>query len=293
VRASIVACLLALAACAGGTQPGDPCSFERGCDGDQVCDMTAPGGPVCLAGSGDVDGDGIDNSNDFCHHLAGGAYDEDLDGIGDECDRCPVGKPTGQTESDGDDVDSPCDPDPRTPGHRIALFNGFNAVAPGSGAWTFEGGEAIMTPIAPATTEQIVVALPVPSNRLAILASYRIDRLVSGTTAADAGLVGITRLPLGVIAISCGSSRSATAGDQLRLETNNGVNTKIASDLFDPASLYRIAQQVEGGTASCALIGDRETAALQGNTNGEAMNEVGFYARGATVRFAYLLVVQR
>jgi hypothetical protein len=294
VRGSLLASLLALAACGGGgTQPGDRCSLENGCDADQICDMTAPGGPVCLAGTGDVDGDGIENSKDFCQHLAGGAHDEDIDGIGDDCDRCPIGLPPAQPELDSDDVDSPCDPDPGTPGHKIVLFDGFNAIAPGAAAWKFQGGEAIMTPVAPAMLEQIVVPLTTPSNRIAILASYRIDRIADGATTADAGVVGVSQLPLGTTVARCGGSRTATAGDRLRLETNNGVNTKIASDLFDPASLYRVAEQLEGGTANCALIGDKETAVLQGNTNGEEMNRVGVYARGATARFAYVLVIGR
>jgi hypothetical protein len=293
VRGSIFACLIALGCTGGGTRPGDPCSLERTCADDQVCDMTAPGGAVCIGAAGDVDGDGLDNGRDFCQHQAGGAFDEDSDGIGDECDRCPIGEPPGQAESDGDDVDSPCDPDPRTPGHRIALFDGFNALAPGAGAWRYEAGDAIMTPSSALAIEQIVVPLALASNRMAILSSYRLGQIVSGTTVADVGVVGINELPMGSTEIKCGSTRSAGGGDQLQLETNAGVNTRVATDLFDPTSAYRLAEQLEGGVANCALVGARESAALQGATNGDAMNQVGIYARGATVRFAYLLVIQR
>src|ERR1700704_2572980 len=113
--------LAALVACGGGTQPGDPCSAKAPCDKGQICDMTATGGPECLEGSGDIDGDGIPNDKDFCEHMAGGAFDEDGDGIGDECDRCPIAKPPDKPDPDGDDVDSPCDPDPRMAGDKIVL----------------------------------------------------------------------------------------------------------------------------------------------------------------------------
>lgn len=255
--------------------------------------MTAPGGPVCLEGSGDIDGDGIENSKDFCEHLAGGSYDEDLDGFGDECDACPIGKPPAAPESDNDGVDGPCDPDPRTPGHKIVLFNGFNAPLSGIGAaWKIQGGAAIMTPTTPGAMEQLVVPLPMQSTHMAILAAYRIDRIADGASAADAGVAGINELPLGTTSIECGSSR-IFGGDQLRLDINDSVNTKIASNLFNPAGLYRLVEQLEGGTANCAVAGDSEGAVLQGNFTGEAMNRVAIYARGATARFGYLLVVER
>src|SRR4051812_8018727 len=137
-----------IAACGTvGTHVGDPCTAKNTCDDGQVCDLTSPGGPICLDGDADEDGDGIPNRKDFCLHLTGGAFDEDGDGIGDECDACPIGKPPASAEADGDGVDSPCDPDPRTAGDKIVLFNGFNGPLP-TGAtmtagWQIVGGEAV------------------------------------------------------------------------------------------------------------------------------------------------------
>src|SRR5689334_12121302 len=239
--------LLAVAAC-GGTQPGDPCSQKAPCDNGQVCDMTAPGGPECLDAGGDLDGDGIPNDKDFCEHLAGGAFDEDGDGIGDECDACPIAPPPARPDPDGDAVDSPCDPDPRTAGDKIVLFNGFNAALPASwtatAAWKVQGGEAIMTPVTIDTVEALSAPLTQQSSHTVIFASYRIDRVAGAT--ADAGVAGVDRLPLGTTAMTCGATRSGSI-DQLRVATNASSNTRLAMNLFDPAGLYQLTEQLEGG----------------------------------------------
>src|ERR1043165_5666863 len=105
-----------LAACGATTttQIGGPGDASSKCDDGQVCDRTATGGAVCIDAGGDLDNDGIPNAKDFCQHLAGGANDEDGDGIGDECDACPIAKPPATAETDGDGGDAPCDPDPKT-----------------------------------------------------------------------------------------------------------------------------------------------------------------------------------
>jgi len=297
VRSIIVTALAAaLVACtSGGTKPGDTCSSKAPCSGGQVCDLTNPGGAVCLDSAGDVDGDGIPNGKDFCNHLAGGAFDEDGDGFGDECDACPTSKPPTKPDADGDMVDSPCDPDSTTAGDKIAVFNGFNTALPtgwtASAGWKVTGGEAVMTPTNPATVEQLTVHLAVPSTHVSILAAYRVDSVAATAAMSDAGVIGQNVLPQGTTIVSCGANRAT--GDALRLVTNAGSNLKQAMNLFDPAGVYRLAQQLDGATVNCALVGDHETAADQASSNGDSMSEVGLYARGATVRFQYLLVIQR
>jgi hypothetical protein len=258
--------------------------------------MTAPGGAICIDGDGDLDGDGIVNAKDFCEHMPGGAYDEDGDGIGDDCDACPIAKPPATPDPDGDGVDSPCDPDPRTPGDKIVLFNGFNAPLPANwtagAAWQVRGGEAVMTPTNPDTVEQVVAPLPASSIHMAILAGYRIDSVAPGATEARAGVVGIDRRPAGTTILSCTGTRSGTT-DTLLLETDAASNSKAATNLFDPAALYRIAEQIEGANTNCALISDKETSAVQAMSLGNTMSQVGVSARGATTRFTYLLVVAR
>ena len=268
---------------------------DRTCDDGQICDQTAPGGMVCLDANGDVDGDGIPNGKDFCEHMAGGDHDEDGDGIGDECDPCPIAKTTG-TESDGDGVDGVCDPNPTKPGDKIVLFNGFNAALPGSWTatpgWKVQGGEAIMTPTNASTVEQITIPLPVPSSHMTIQVGYRVDSLASIGGNADAGVTAANDLPMGGGAIQCVGSRTGPL-DEIVLTTDAGMTTKEQMNLFNPASLYRLGAQLDGTTASCAMISDKETGAVQGPTPGLDMTKIGLYARGATVRVADILVTEK
>lgn len=298
MRGSILTTTLsvALVACGGGgTQPGDSCDSTNPCSKGQVCDLTDPGGPACLDGSGDLDGDGIPNDKDHCEHLAGGAYDEDGDGIGDDCDACPIAKPPATAEADSDGVDAPCDPDPKTPGDHIVLFQGFNAPLPGtwmaSAGWKVMGGEAIMTPGATNAIEQLTVPVT-PSAHMATFASYRIDQVTAGATNADVAVTATDRLPLGVTTIICGGSRVGTT-DLLRVQTGATENNAMAMNLFDPASRYGLLEQIDGGKANCAVTSTKDNNAVSSDTTGESMNEVGLYARSATARFAYVLVVQR
>lgn len=296
MRGSILVTTLVtmLVACGGGSQPGDSCDANTPCSAGQICDMTDPAGPACLSASGDLDGDGITNDKDFCEHLAGGAFDEDVDGIGDECDACPIGKPPAVAETDGDGVDSPCDPNPTMPGDKILLFNGFNAPLPttwkASAAWQVMGGTAVMTPTDATATEQANVPIA-GSAHMAIFTAYRIDRVAAGATLADAAVIGINRLPAGVTSAACGGSRNGT--DQLQLTTDSGSSSKPFTNLFNAAGLYRVLEQIEGATANCALVADDGTGAVQAPASGNAMTEAGLFARGATARFSYLLVVSR
>ena len=119
--------LLAIALAGCGSTLDKPCSLDSPCDDGQVCDATAPMGAVCISADGDLDGDGLTNDKDFCHHAPGGAFDEDEDGIGDDCDSCPIAAPRATADPDGDAVESPCDPEPTEPGEEIVFFDGFGA----------------------------------------------------------------------------------------------------------------------------------------------------------------------
>jgi hypothetical protein len=275
------------------THAGGPCKSDRSCDSGQICDQTDPSGPVCLDVNGDLDGDGIANGKDFCEHLAGGAFDEDGDGIGDECDLCPIAKPPAKSESDGDAVDAPCDPDSSKAGDKIVLFNGFNAMPANlPNGWTVQGGEAIFTPPDPSAVGKLSFTVAVPSNHMAIQIAYRIDSVAAGVTQAYAGVRSSLSLPSPPTPIDCVGSRLGPM-DQLVLTTDAGNATSELMNLFNPASLYRLGEQLDGATAQCALVSDKETGVVQEATAGSAMNEVSLIARGATVRFAYLLLTQR
>jgi hypothetical protein len=286
---------LLLGGCTGGGS-GGPCSYTEGCGDGEVCDFTAVEGARCVGADGDEDGDGLPNSKDFCQHEMGGAFDEDLDYIGDDCDRCPIAPPAATPDADGDEVDSPCDPDSTQPGDRIVVFDGFNGGAlpmnwKATAGWTFQGGEARVTPATPTDVATLTAPLSLVSTKVAILAKYRVDRVETGATESAASVIGVDRRPAGATTITCGGSRVGT--DRLVLDTGISGAIDNMDALFDSANEYRVALKLEGAAAQCALISGNETGAAQAASNGEAMSEAGLSARGATIRFSYLLAVQR
>jgi hypothetical protein len=295
---TLSATLLACGATTTTTQIGGPCDASNRCDSGQVCDRTAEGGAVCIDASGDLDKDGIPNDKDLCQHLAGGTNDEDGDGIGDECDLCPISPPPSQRDPDGDAVDSPCDPDTRTPGDKILLFNGLNAAMSSAEAdWKFQNGEAVVTPSAPDKVEQLVFPLATATNHMTIYAAYRIDGVAHGAAQADAAIASATAaLPMGASRVQCGGSRSGGSDALLLKSDSSGASdqsTKPVTNVFNSASRYRLLQQLDGATAFCALAGDGEanSGAIQLTTDGSTPSQVVLYARGATVRFSYILVI--
>jgi hypothetical protein len=289
-----------LTACGASTSPsthiGGACDANNKCDDGQICDRTNPGGQMCIDANGDIDGDGIPNGKDFCQHMAGGANDEDGDGIGDECDACPIAAP-GAADADGDAVAAPCDPDTRTPGDRILLFNGFNTAVAGAGpAWKFQNGEAVVTAGAGAV-EQLQFPLIATSPHLAIFAGYQIDAASTTAPTADAGVGSKTVLPLGMSAIQCGGSRAGGSDQVLLFQTDANMgqtlSSKTLATAFDPATKYRVVQQIDGASTNCAVATATmaNSGATQLATDGTTPTNVVLYARGATVRFSYILVV--
>lgn len=293
--------VLALAGCslAGCSDVASgPCSATDPCGGGNVCDLTAPEGPVCVDPDGDEDGDGLPNDRDFCQHQAGGQFDEDLDGLGDDCDACPIAAPPATPDPDGDALDSPCDPDPTVAGDQLVVFSGFNEpTLPASwklttpAAWVIRGGELVVT--APATgLESLTAPLTLTSNHMAVFSRYRIDATDATASENAASVIAVDRRPAGLSVVSCGGSRTGGT-DRLLLDTDTANQAEDFDSLFDPAGLYRLAARVSNAQAACAMIANVETGAVQASTSGQSMTEAGLSARGATVRFSYLLAVQR
>lgn len=290
--------LVACGATTTTTHVGGPCDASNKCDSGQICDRTNPDGQVCVDASGDMDGDGIPNGKDFCQHMAGGANDEDGDGIGDDCDACPIAPPPAQAEADGDAVTAPCDPDTRTPGDKIVLFNGFNAAIDKAGAdWKFQNGEAIVTPSDPTAVEQLVLPLATVSNHLAIFTQYQIDAASNIATTADAGVGSKSNLLVDMTVVQCGGSRASGTDQVLLFQIDNRGGTtqsgKMLTTAFNPTTKYRVVQQLDGAMANCAVAGTStaESGATQLQTDGSTPTQVVLYARGATVRFSYILAV--
>ncbi len=298
MRTAIVG-LTFLVGCGSGAEIGAPCSLDNpDCGDGAVCNLSAPdGNTTCIDAGGDIDKDGLRNDKDFCNNGPGGQYDEDGDGIGDDCDRCPIARPLATPDSDNDAVDAPCDPDSSTDGDEIALFEGFNSgMMPDGwkavGTWQFKLGEVVGTPPDPATLATLTGPLPLLTTHVAALASYRIDGVDMAATTSYVGVSTIDRRPAGVSAVSCGGQRAGGA-DSLLLDTDTGAAPKPFTNLFDQASRYRVAEKLDGITAACSMIADNEQGAVQQSTGGNAPSEGSVFARGATARFQYLLVVQR
>jgi hypothetical protein len=285
-----------------GVTLGGPCSLDEQCAEGGVCDYSAAD-PICIDAAADPDGDGIPNSMDHCPNGPGGMYDEDHDGIGDDCDRCPIAPPPAVPDADGDAVDSPCDPDPKTAGDTILLFEGFNAPldttvwnASTPDAWTVEGGELVVR-LGAVPTEDFMSTNVNPAANLAVETSYRVDKLeASATTHLVAAGARDTR-PAGVASFECGVVHSDVGGaeDVVDLETNQGANShSVALTAFDSARLYRAAASSTGTTVGCTVIGDNmPVGTVQGSITPDALGQVSLAARAVTARYQWLLVVGR
>ena len=288
--------LILLLGC-GGAETGGSCSIEDAdCGSGAICDLSSGAPPKCIDNDGDLDDDGLTNGKDFCHNGPGGAFDEDGDGIGNECDRCPIAAPLPTADADTDMVDAPCDPDSSLDGDQIVLFEGFNAGMPANwkaiGTWDFRGGEVIGTPPDAQMMASLTGPLPLTTTKMAVLGSYRVDRVDMTASSSYIGVTAIDRRPAGISAVSCGGQRAGGV-DSLLLDTDTGAAPKPFANLFDTASRYRVAERLEGITAACSMIADNEQGAVQQNTGGNAPSEAGPFVKGATARFQYILVVQR
>lgn len=266
-RSISLALTVVLVACSGSDDPGD-----------------GPGG--------DDDGDGIANDLDLCPMIAGGAYDEDGDKIGDECDACPIARPPAAAETDGDGVDAPCDADPRTGGARILVFQCFNAALPAAwkpttaSAWQVTGGAAIAT--STGGLEELLVPIT-ETTRLELFTDYRAEQ--ANAFMAEVGVTAISDLPMATTKIQCGGQRDRGV-DLIRLQTQmTNSNHAALIDLFDPANVYGLLGQIEGGDANCAYNSAKYNDAVGAGTTGETTNKAGVFATNAVVRFSYLLVV--
>ncbi|CAN5711943.1 hypothetical protein BH11MYX2_BH11MYX2_00470 [soil metagenome] len=277
---------------------GGECDATHDCADGKICSIThdASGAGECLEATGDVDGDGLQNSQDYCNSGPGGQYDEDRDLIGDDCDKCPIAPPRATLDPDGDEVESPCDPDPRTPGDKIVVFQGFRAGIPQAykqtGVWTVNsGGDAVVTPD-PGVTATLTTSLPLQSSNIAVYAGYRVNAVDATQDRNYVGIVAKDSRPASSAHTTCGAQRSAGA-DSLAIENETTAASMSLSNAFDTASLYEVTLGVQGLTQFCVVIADADQIATQANSTGEALTEAGLFAQGADVQFQYLLVVQR
>lgn len=290
--------LVALVGC-GSTLDG-PCSLDSPCNDGEVCDFTAPAGPLCIPGDGDIDNDGLTNDKDFCQHAAGGAYDEDKDGIGDDCDRCPIAPPRSTPDADDDMVDSPCDPEPTEAGEAIVFFDGF---ASGLGewkpttdaAWSAGPGEVVVNLAAVATQDYLQHNIAA-KRTLAIEAGYRVERVENSAARHLVGVYATDPRPAGVAQMQCVVSRAdATLTDVVVVETNTGAMSMMTTEpALLSSKVYRAGGYASGTSAGCSVIADNmPVGAAQTSITPESMSSIALTAQGITVKFQYVLVVGR
>jgi len=298
VRLTALILALALGGCGSSTLDG-PCSVTSTCSDGEICDFTAEGGPICISTDGDLDGDGLPNGKDFCQHAMGGAFDEDGDGFGDECDSCPIAAPRDTPDPDGDAVESPCDPAPTEPGDELLFFDGFGGGLSAewkpttASAWTAADGEVAVNLSAVPGQDFLQRNVNGKSN-VAIQAGYKVDRVENSATRHLVAVYANDPRPAGTAEVQCGVSRAdSAAADLVVVQTNAGA---MSQPTIDPALLtsktYRTGAYVSGARAGCSVIaGNTPLGTVQASITADDLSSIALTVQAVSVRFQYVIVV--
>lgn len=289
-----------LLACGNPSLDDGPCSRTDPCGAGAVCDFTAPGGPVCIPADGDIDNDGIPNDKDFCNHQPGGEFDEDMDGLGDECDPCPIAPPRDTPDTDNDNVDAPCDPEPSIDGNEILLFDGFNGQdarweASTPGAWRVQGGEMIVD-LSDVMDQDFMTTTVIGKNSIAVEASFRVDRVEASASRHMVGVYAGDPRPAGVAEVTCYVTKAdvAPSNELVVVETNAAAMNQMTSDAFNTAHLYRAGTYVTGNRAGCSVLKNGgPLGTVQANITPDQLSQIALTAHATSVRYQYILVVGR
>jgi hypothetical protein len=198
-------------------------------------------------------------------------------------------------------VDSPCDPDPDTPGDKILVFDGFNGSAfdprwkaTTPTAWTEIGGEAVVD-LTGVSTEDYLQANSGEAQHYAVEMSYRIDQLESSSTTHLVAVHATDPRPAGVAQFECGIVHTDVGtGDVIDLATNLNAASMGVTDGFNPASLYTVGAYSTAGAVGCSAIKDQAAlGVVQVPVTPDALATAALGARSVKARFQWVLVVGR
>jgi hypothetical protein len=300
---------LALAACFNLHAPsGVPCSANKSCPENQACVNNVCGGTVQDAPIDampdafiDTDGDKIPDDMDNCPKVPNPDQgDEDLDGVGDLCDPCPIDK--DNSDPDGDGVAGLCDPHPSTPGDKIVAFQGFHGPIPdnwkvvGTGTVAVTADYGVITNAANQVTALVAKDATPPFGNGMIMASVSVDATPGAArTALTVGLPYNSATDRGILCQLHAPTPGSTAGRELSLfDTLATAEPNMNQVVWQDMTAYRLAMVRNGGNYACSMTdlnaGTVKTA-NGADANIPAVSEVALIASGTTVHVAWVLVV--
>jgi hypothetical protein len=301
----VLGLLAALSACYAPHAPrGVECSIEtKSCPDGQACvNGTCGGNPLEIDAA-------IDTMPDALIELCPGKpnatqRDEDGDGVGDDCDPCPIDKDNSDPDKDG--VGGPCDPNPNTFGDQIVVFQSFQDGIPntwemrGNGTMAATDGDVVITNTAN-NRATLVPPVTEPFGNGMIMAGVVVNQTLNANRIALA--VGLPYNPETDVGIQCQLHQpmsNTTAGRELSL-FDSKVNQEQAFNAFlwETGVSYRLAMIRTGAagatpTYKCSVT-DKDGAvkgtATASDPNPPARLSVGVTAGGTTAHVAWVLVV--
>jgi len=231
----------------------------------------------------------------------GGRYDEDKDGVGDDCDKCPIAPPHDTLDSDGDGVESPCDPAPTEPGDEIIYFDGFNGAlaaewkAMTPAAWTAGDGEVTANLSAVSAEDSLSRIVPGKTN-VAVEIGYKVDRVENSSPRHLVAVYADDPRPAGTATVQCGVARAdSSTADLVFVQTNSGTMSQMTVDpVLLTTKTYRASAYMSSARAGCVVIANNmQLGIVQASITPDDLSTIALNAQSVTARFQYVLVVGR
>jgi hypothetical protein len=245
------------------------------------------------AGGGDVDA-GADAGSSGC---TSGAADEDEDGVGDDCDLCPVDRDAPQANGDGDGIGDACDDDLAGGGDTIGEFLPFNATYSGfvGNTPSFDTSVGQLHTTQETSAQEIFTDHDVASDNYVLSANLRITNGVG-----NAGILSRVYVETGeTVANASGWYCALRVDDQGRGHTRlysleQGVATDFMGDEitgYANGQTWRVTMTVNGNSIRCDFSGveDRFVSRNSGKHSGQA---IGVRASDVSAQWDYLVLYQ-